>query len=152
MTRAGTTEPRATASDVTLLTTLLGAEHAAIYGYGVLGARLDDGARREAVQVLNRHRSRRDQLTAQLVAGGVVPAESEPAYDIAVADQARALSLAVNLEEGLAVRWRDLVGGTDNRELRRLGVSGLQETALQATRWRLLAGLRPATVALPGAP
>ena len=59
--------------------------------------------------------------------------------------------LAVVLEQGMAVRWRDLVGGCDDAALRRLGVAGLQESALRATRWRLLAGVRPATVAFPGA-
>jgi hypothetical protein len=68
-----------------------------------------------------------------------------------VAGRPQALALAVRLEEGLAGRWRDLVGGTDDRDLRRTGVSGLQECAVRAAAWRRLAGRRPGTVALPGA-
>jgi hypothetical protein len=69
---------------------------------------------------------------------------------VTVADAAGALALAVRLEEGMALRWRDLVGGTDDAELRRLGLSGLQETAVRAATWRELAGAGPVTVALPG--
>ena len=140
----------ATTDDAVLLGALLGAAHAAVYGYAVLGARLDDATRAEAALAQDSHRVRRDQLTALLVALGAEPAAPEPAHDVAAADEAAALGLAVVLEQGMALRWRDLVGGTDDVALRRLGVSGLQESALRATRWRLLAGVRPATVAFPG--
>jgi len=149
MTRAEATE-QAPTDDAVLLGALLEAAHAAVYGYGVLGARLDDATRPEAVLAQDSHRVRRDQLTALLVARGADPAAPEPAYDVAVSDEAGALELAVVLEQGMALRWRDLVGGSDDVALRRLAVSGLQESALRATRWRLLAGVRPATVAFPG--
>jgi hypothetical protein len=73
-----------------------------------------------------------------------------PSYDVAVADAPAALQLAVRLEAGLSVRWRDLVAGTDDQALRRLAVAGLQETAVRAAQWRRRAGVTPATVALPG--
>lgn len=136
--------------DAVLLTALLEAAHAAVYGYGVLGARLDDATRPEAVRGQDSHSVRRDQLTALLADRGVEPPAPEPAYDVAVADAAGALALAVVLEQGMALRWRDLVGGTDDAALRRLAVSGLQEAALRATGWRLRAGVRPATIAFPG--
>ncbi|MCW2614845.1 MAG: hypothetical protein JWN08_1839, partial [Frankiales bacterium] len=98
------------------------------------------------------HRARRDQLAARLRERGAEPPVSEPAYDVAVAGEDAALALAVLLEEGLAVRWRDLVAGTDDSRLRSLAVAGLTETAVRAAQWRLLAGTRPATVALPGTP
>jgi hypothetical protein len=137
-------------TEVDLLAELLEAEHAAVYGYGVLGARLDEATRRNALAAFDVHRARRDALVAQLRARG---AEAEPglaAYDVAVADATAALALAVRLEEGMALRWRDLVGGTDDVELRRLALSGLQETAVRAATWRRLAGTGPVTVALPG--
>ena len=135
---------------VILLTTVLEATHAAIYGYGVLGARLPDTERSAAGQAQDAQRARRDQLVVVLGERGAPAPGPEPAYDVAVADRDQALALAVRLEVGLGVRWRDLVAGTDDRRLRRLGVSALQDSALQATRWRLLAGVLPATVALPG--
>jgi hypothetical protein len=75
---------------------------------------------------------------------------AQPAYDVAVAGPAEAAALAVALEEGLSVRWLDLVGGTDDRGLRRLGVDGLAETAVRATSWRRVLGAQPLTAALPG--
>ena len=61
-----------------------------------------------------------------------------------------ALALAIRIEEGMALRWRDLVAGTDDRPLRELALAGLRECALRAAQWRRQAGIAPATVALPG--
>lgn len=133
-----------------LLTALLEAEHAVVYGYGVLGARLDEDTRRLALLAYDSHRARRDQLAARLRERGGDPEPPPPAYDVAVATTADALALAVRLEEGLAQRWRDLVAGTDERPLRQLAVAGLTECAVRAAQWRRRAGVSPATVALPG--
>ncbi len=135
---------------VPLLVELLEAEHATVYGYGVLGARLDTGPRRLALLAYDSHRSRRDQLAVRLRARGGDPEPPPPAYDVAVDDEAEALALAVRLEEGVAVRWRDLVAGTDDRQLRQLALAGLQECAVRAAQWRRQAGTSPATVAFPG--
>ena len=135
---------------VPLLTTLLEAEHAAVYGYGVLGARLPDEPRALARSAYDAHRVRRDQLVARLAERGGDPEPPPPAYDVAVATPDEALALAVTLEEGLAVRWRDLVAGTDDRQLRELGLAGLRECALRAAQWRKASGISPATLALPG--
>jgi hypothetical protein len=137
-------------SELDLLAELLESAHAAVYGYGALGARLDDATRRIALAAYDVHRARRDVLAAQLRARGAEPEPSRPAYDVDVPDAAGALALAVRLEDGMALRWRDLVGGTDDVELRRLGLSGLQETAVRAATWRELGGAGPVTVALPG--
>lgn len=135
---------------VPLLTELLEATYAAVYGYGVLGSRLADEPQALARLAHDSHRVRRDQLAARLTERGGDPEPPAPAYDVSVASADEALALAVRLEEGLAVRWRDLVGGTDDRQLRELAVAGLQETAVRAAQWRQAAGVRPATVALPG--
>ena len=137
-------------SELSLLQALVEAEHAAVYGYGVLGARLDTGTRRIALAAYDVHRARRDRAVDALVARGGTAPVPLPAYDVVVPDRAAALALAVRLEEGLALRWRDLVGGTDDRELRQVAVSALQETAVRAARWRRLAGITPVTVPLPG--
>lgn len=137
-------------SDADLLAAVLSAEHATAYGYGVLGARLDDAGREEALAALDDHRRRRDDVAERLEALGVEPEGPRPSYGVAVADATEALQLAVRLEEGVGVRWRDLAGGTEDRALRRLAVEGLVETAVQATAWRQRLGLQPATVALPG--
>jgi hypothetical protein len=132
------------------LVALVAAEHAAVYGYGVLGARLDDAGRRVAQTAYDSHRARRDQLVAALTAAGGSAPAPQAAYDVAVAGRPDALALAVRLEEGLGLRWRDLIVETDDSALRRLAVAGLQETAVRAAQWRRSAGLSPVTVALPG--
>lgn len=135
---------------VPLLAELLEAEHAAVYGYGLLGARLAEAARRDAQLAFDGHRGRRDQLVARLREHGADPEPPPPAYDVQVRSAQEALELAVRLEEGLAVRWRDLVGGTDDAPLRSLALAGLQESAIRAAQWRRRAGVSPPTVALPG--
>lgn len=134
------------------LLALVEAEHAAVYGYGVLGARLDDAARRVARIAADSHRARRDQLVAALRAAGGTPPAPLAAYDVSAATPAAALALAVTVEVGLSLRWRDLVGETSDIALRRLAVAGLQETAVRAAQWRKRAGIVPVTVALPGTP
>lgn len=135
---------------VPLLTALLDASYATVYGYGVLGARLDEKPRELARLAYDGHRARRDQLVARLTEAGGDPEPPAPAYDVTVASADEALRLAVLLEEGMAVRWRDLIAGTDERPLRELAVAGLQECAVRAAQWRTQAGMSPSTVALPG--
>jgi hypothetical protein len=132
------------------LLALVEAEHAAIYAYGVLGARLSDTDRRTALTAYDSHRARRDQVIAALQAAGRTAPAPLPAYDVAVATPASALALAVRIEAGLSLRWRDLISDTDERSLRQLAVAGLQETAVRAAQWRKRAGIVPVTVALPG--
>ncbi|MCW2776460.1 MAG: uncharacterized protein JWN17_185 [Frankiales bacterium] len=143
---------RGKADDVRLLTDLLRAEHVAVYGYGTLGGRLDAQTRPAALTAFDAHRARRDTLAARLRDRRVVPPVALAAYDVAVASQDDALALAVRLEEGLGQRWLALVGGTRDRDLRTLGVAGLQETAVRAAGWRRRQGRTPPTVALPGSP
>ncbi len=137
-------------SDHSWLAATLEAEHAAVYGYGVLGARLDDATRPAARTAYNSHRSRRDQLGTALRERSAQVPVTAAAYDVVVASQGEALLLAVRLEEGMSGRWRDLLAATDDLALRRLGLAGLQETAVRAAQWRRLAGVTPTTVALPG--
>ena len=137
-------------TEVDLLTATVVAEHAAVYGYGVLGARLDDATRVAARTAHDSHRARRDRVSAALRDRSAEVPATAAAYDVAVSTRAEALLLAVRLEEGTGQRWRDLLAGTDDVELRRLALAGLQETAVRAAQWRALAGVVPATVPLPG--
>jgi len=132
------------------LLALVEAEHAAVYAYGVLGARLDDATRKAARVAVDSHRARRDQLIAALQAGGSTPPSPLAVYEVAVSGAPQALALALRVEEGMSLRWRDLVGDTRNRTLRSLAIAGLQETAVRAAQWRKRAGITPVTVALPG--
>jgi hypothetical protein len=132
------------------LVALVEAEHAAVYGYALLGARLDDAGLSVARLAFDSHRARRDQLIAAVRALGGTPSPPLASYDVVVDDATSAMAAAIRIEEGLALRWRDLVSDTDDRPLRLLAVAGLQETAVRAAQWRRRAGVSPVTVALPG--
>jgi hypothetical protein len=135
---------------VPLLVALLEAEHAALYGYGLLGARLDDEARPGAQAAADAHRSRRDRLEALVRDRGGDPPDAAVAYDVSVGGQPDAVALAARLEDGLSTRYLDLVGGTDDPRLRRFAVDGLTEAAVRAASWRRLLGERPGTQPFPG--
>lgn len=131
------------------LEALLADEHAAVYAYALLGARLGVAERRRARSSFDAHRAARDHLRALLARRGLPGPSPAPAYDVTVHGRAQALALAVHLEEGLAVRWRDLVATTDEADLRRLAVQRLQECAVRAAAWRSAQG-GPPTVPFPG--
>ena len=132
------------------LTAALVIEHQAVYAYGVLGARLDDVSRAAALTAFDEHRSRRNWLTALLLARQAPAPGPAAAYDVLVPGRLQALQLAVRVEETVATRWRDLVAATDAPELRRLAVAALQDCAVRAAGWRRLAGILSLTVPLPG--
>lgn len=74
-------------SGVTALQNCLGAEHAALYGYGVLGGVLAGVAGGESDLERARssyadHRVLRDDLVALLSAAGVLPTAAAAAYDL----------------------------------------------------------------------
>lgn len=131
----------------------LAAEHAAIFGYGALGAHLDPSgpAATQARSAEAVHRQRRDALVTQLATGGATPAQADPVYALPfpVTDQASALRLAVRLEEGTGAIWRAVLPQTTGEE-RRLALNALVDTAVRATIWRRLAGVSPSTVVYPG--
>ena len=139
-----------TTSEAAALTSLLAAEHAAVYAYGLLGARLDERTRTVALAAFDEHRSQRDSLIVALRARGLATAGPAPAYDAEAPDPLSAMRLAITVETGLGVRWRDLVGATDDPALRGLGVDGLTSATLRALRWRRLAKVAPLSEAFPG--
>jgi len=137
---------------VDALQAALAAEHACIWGYGVVGARLSDGNQTRTDTVDAVHRQRRDTLIARLTAAGAVPVITEPSYDLpfAVQTAAEALRLAVLLEVRTGAVWRAVLAATDQRSARQLTLGALTDTAVRAARWQMIAGIRPATIAFPG--
>ena len=132
------------------LTALLAAEHAAIYGYGVLGARLDERTRELALRAYDAHRASRNTLDTALRARSLTPPTTAASYDVAVANRAAALQLAQRIETDLGVLWRDLVGATDDPALRALATKGLQSSAVQLVVWRRVVRPRPLPDVQPG--
>jgi hypothetical protein len=135
------------------LAAVLAGEHAAIYGYGVIGAHLTGNPLALARQAEAAHRNRRDALLETLTAAGVTPPAAAPVYDLPfpVADQASGVRLAQQIEERTAALWRAVLPPASANQ-RRTALDGLTDSALRAARWRRAAGTQPGTVALPGRP
>ena len=134
------------------LGTALAAEHAAVYAYGVLGARLTGHARGDAVSAEAAHRARRDALLLRVARSGATPSPAAPAYTLPfpVTDVAGALRLAVLVEERTAEAWRAAVPPAGRRD-RTTAVAALTDCAVRATRWRRRAHpTAPPTVPFPG--
>ncbi|MGH3648262.1 MAG: ferritin-like domain-containing protein [Micromonosporaceae bacterium] len=137
---------------MTGLADALSAEHAAVFGYGAVGAHLRGALLTAAQRAEDKHRARRNQLLERLADASPAPPAAEPAYPLpfAVSDQDGAIKLALHLEERTAAVWRATLGTTRGAD-RELGVAALVDCAVRASRWRT-AAKQPPTVALPGSP
>ncbi|WP_055556840.1 ferritin-like domain-containing protein [Streptomyces sp. NBRC 110028] len=115
----------------------LAAEHAAVYGYGVVGGRIGDDRLAEAREGYAAHRSRRDDLVRTVRGMGGTPQSAAPAYALpfAVPDSAAAVRLAAELENRVAAVYADLVRTSDGA-LRRQAAGALREAAVRSVRWR----------------
>jgi len=127
----------------------LAAEHAASYGYGVVGARLPQGsvAQTAAGNDWVAHLRARDRLTALIRAHGAQPAPPAVAYHLPfpVNSTAQARALAATIEDRVAAAYLGLVAVPD-AELRSLGAEQVKTAALRAESWR------GSTQAFPGLP
>jgi hypothetical protein len=115
----------------------LSAEHAAVYGYGVVGARIAEDRRAQARQAYAAHLTRRDALRRTVRALGGDPVAAAPAYTLpfAVPDADAAVRLAAELEERIAVVYGDIVRVTTG-DLRGEAADALCGAAVRAVRWR----------------
>src|SRR5437899_2400678 len=124
---------------------VLAGEHAAVYVYAVVAARMSGTVRTLAAAAYDAHRARRSRLETLLRDAGAEPVAAEPAYDLGalVTTEAIAKALAARVENGVAATCADLVL-TANGDLR-----------VEAARWQLDAAVRAAgwsgtTLAFPG--
>lgn len=132
------------------LVAALAAEHAALYGYGVVGAHLAGAARDSVKEAEEAHRDRRDALTQLLTSRGKVATPAEPAYALPfpVTDATTAVKLATHIEERAAAVWRVAISTTTGGD-RKVALAALVDCATRAALWRGRAG-GPATVPFPG--
>lgn len=133
-----------------VLEAALVAEHQAVYGYGVAGARLGGRPRAAALAALDTHRVRRDRLAALLAATGATPPAAAPAYALPfpVRDATSAASLCAALEDACAGAAWDLAAASPARSVARdLAVRWLAQADAAAVGWRGAPG-----PALPGQP
>jgi hypothetical protein len=134
-------------SPVAALQAVLAAEHAAVYGYGVLGAMLAGAEQASARTDWITHQDARDAVTAMIVKLGGTPVAASPAYRLpfAVTGAASARKLAAAIEDGVTQAYLGLVA-VNSPPLRSYGARQMQPAAIRAASWR------GSTVAFPGMP
>ena len=132
----------------------LAAEHAAIWGYGVVGAALGPADRAPAAAAEAAHRDVRDRVTALLADRKAEPVEAKAAYALPfpVLSKVDAAALGVVLEDGVAAAWVRVLDQAAERSTRELAVGLLSAAEVRAVTWRVAAGKTPVTSALPGLP
>ncbi len=125
----------------------LAGEHAAIYGYGVLGAHLTGSLGRAAQQDWAVHQVARDTLESKLTLLGAQPVPAQDAYQMPfpVGAAPAAVSLAAFLEDRMATAYLGLVA-LDDPGLRAWGAQQVRASAVRATSWS------GSTTAFPGLP
>ena len=121
---------------VDALQTTLEAEHAAVYVYGVLGARTSASAEpqlyADVVAAYTAHRGRRDQLRRMLHDAGQTPVAADPAYELPSPLQtpAQVFRAARAIEAASATTYAWLVANAVEDQ-RRWAVTALTDTAVR---------------------
>ncbi|MFE3169827.1 ferritin-like domain-containing protein [Streptomyces sp. NPDC059224] len=126
----------ATTEVLKALQAALAAEHAAVYGYGVVGGRIGAQRLTEARSAYDAHRARRDALAREVRDLGAAPVAANAAYALPfeVTDATTAVRLAAALEARVADVYSDLVRASSG-ERRGSAAGALREAAVRAVRW-----------------
>lgn len=132
---------------VAALQAALAREHAAVYGYGIVGARLSGADRTTASAYLSEHEQARDRLEALVRGRGATPVGPRAAYDLPtrVTDARSARSLGARIERAVAGGYVALVGASAGA-VRRQAALAMQASARRQAHWSrtidVLPGLR----------
>jgi len=147
MSRYATAVPRSALATTAALQAALAAEHAAVYGYGVVGANLAGSRQATAMTDWVAHQVARDTLEAMLRSRGAQPVAAAVAYQlpVTVRTPGQAASLAVILDDRVATAYLGLVA-LGSTSIRQFGALQVRAAALRAAFWR------GSTVAFPGLP
>ncbi|MGP4027645.1 ferritin-like domain-containing protein [Actinomadura sp. 3N407] len=150
MSASGEAPPVRSKSGAGVLRTALSAEHAAVYGYGVLGAHLRGSLRRTAKAVWDAHRAQRDELISILTGE---PTAAAAAYElpVKVTSARSAAQLAAALEDDLVPAYVGLAGAS-SPDLRAFAADSAQRASARSAAWRAKAGAPPPSDAFPGLP
>jgi hypothetical protein len=139
-----------TASGVSIaaLQGTLAAEHAAVYGYGVVGAMLTGTEQADARADWTAHQFARDTLIQMLTTLGATPVAASPAYKLPfdVTSAQSAARLAATLENGVTRAYLVLVA-VSNPTLRTFAAQAMQISANRAVAW---SGITVAFPRMPG--
>ncbi|CAM05113.1 uncharacterized protein DUF4439 [Saccharopolyspora erythraea NRRL 2338] len=137
------------------LRSALGAEHAAVWVYGLASAFVSESRVRSALdEAMSAHRAQRDEADKLVRDSGQTPPAAQPAYDVgqSLSDQTSAIRVLAKVEHDCQVGWRSVLENSEDPGLRRTALNGLTTAATRATRWRLTIGERPAAPEFPGQP
>lgn len=122
-------------TDAEALQNALRAEHAAVYGYGFIGAHCAGKDRERSYECLDAHRTKRDTLRGELVRLSVDPAASKSVYALPDAtDQDTLDTFATELEERTTHGYLRLAAA-DDVALRDLAARSLQEATIRGLTW-----------------
>jgi Domain of unknown function (DUF4439) len=128
-------------AEITALQAALAGEHAAVYGYGVVGAVLAGSAQKAKAEAAARadwlaHQLARDNLEAMLTRLGATPVAASPAYQLPfpVTSATAAARLAATLENGVTRGYLAVVAVTD-LALRSFGARAMQTAADRSLAW-----------------
>jgi hypothetical protein len=134
-------------ASVAALQGALAAEHAAVYGYGIVGAMLAGAEQGDARSDWTAHRVARDALVTMLTRLGATPVAASPAYELPfrVTSAKSAAKLAATLENGVTRAYLGLVA-VSNPALRMYAAQAMQTSANRALAWS------GTTTAFPGMP
>lgn len=143
-------------ADLAALYDALGAEHAAIYGYGIVSAHVDPDNNNLVSTSLAEHRDRREATVKLLTEREAKVPLPAPGYQLpfTVDSPSGAAKLAVRMESDCAVAWRAVLeqasGEGTAEDDRKFGLTALTQCAQTAARWRRVLGAWPVTEAFPG--
>jgi len=114
----------------------LGGEHAAVYLYGVIGARVSASTQAELWESVREgyeaHRERRDRLISMVRASGQEPLPSEVSYELPnpARTPQQLTRAALQVEERCVAVYADMVGSTSGAN-RLWALNALEDGALQ---------------------
>lgn len=135
---------------------VLASEHATIWAYGEIGAKVSADLLARVTAADNRHRAMRGTIEDLIRSLGGEPVPSEPGYSLPtlLTDDASALGLAVQLEDAMAQQWRYCIGaeGPVDAVFRQLCLDGLGSAASASLGWRRALDPTALPQAFPGMP
>jgi hypothetical protein len=130
--------PTEAETELAALQAALAGEHAAVWGYGVLGPRAGSSSTEALARTTYAaHRDLRDGLAARIEALDADPVAAEPSYQLPfeVTDRKTARALAIRLEERTADLYGDLVAAATTPALRAEAASALAGAELRRIQW-----------------
>lgn len=128
------------------------AEHAAIYGYGLVSPHVMPDDNKLVSEAVAEHRDRREAAVALLTEQSVKVPLPAAGYQlpIVVNSPANAARLAIGMERDCAVAWRAVLEQTESEKDRAFAGTALTQCAVMAARWRMVLGAWPVTEPFPG--